>query len=158
MAVLILICAVFRSRAHSWRSFLLTINLSHARHDTYEVWGFRVTDGGVCGDWGECYGCLCLDGSGNNRPSIDDFYSAKINACRATSLPRMRKVICAEKEPGPPQEATPHVSIEPCVWQYLCLTCLEMLSHSTRASAGLFGAWQLTQTCDITVKGDYIDI
>ena len=31
----------------------------------------------------------------------------KISACRAMSLPRMRKIICAEKEPGPPQEATP---------------------------------------------------
>ena len=30
----------------------------------------------------------------------------KISACRATSLPRMRKIICAEKEPRPPQEAT----------------------------------------------------
>ena len=34
-------------------------------------------------------------------------YSAKISACRAISLPRMRKIMCAEKEPGPPQEATP---------------------------------------------------
>ena len=31
----------------------------------------------------------------------------KNSACRATSLPRMRKIVCAEKEPGPPQEATP---------------------------------------------------
>ena len=31
----------------------------------------------------------------------------KKRACRAISLPRMRKIICAEKEPGPPQEATP---------------------------------------------------
>ena len=30
-----------------------------------------------------------------------------VSAGRATSLPRMRKIICAEKEPGPPQEATP---------------------------------------------------
>ena len=33
----------------------------------------------------------------------------KIGACRATALPRMRKIICAEKEPGPPQEATPQI-------------------------------------------------
>jgi len=31
----------------------------------------------------------------------------KISACRAMSLPRMRKIICAEKESGPPPEATP---------------------------------------------------
>ena len=46
---------------------------------------------GVCSDWGECKGCFCWDGSGNNWPSIDDFYSAKISACWTTSLPRMRK-------------------------------------------------------------------
>ena len=56
-----------------------------------------------------CTGCLCRDDSGNNWPSIDDFYSAKISACRVTSLPRMQKTICAEKEPGPPQEATPQI-------------------------------------------------
>ena len=99
--------AVFRSRAPSWRSFLLTTNLSHARQITYEVSGFHVTDGDVSNDWGECNGCFCQGGSGNNWPSIDEFYSAKISACRAMSLPRMRKIICAEKEPGPPPEATP---------------------------------------------------
>ena len=100
--------AVFRSRAPSWRPFLLKLtDLSHTRQITYEVWGFHVTDGDVCSDWGECNGCFCWGGSGNNWPSIDDFYSAKICACRAISLPRMRKIICAEKEPGPPQEATP---------------------------------------------------
>ena len=63
MAVPMLIRAVFRSRAASWRSFLLTINLSHARQVTYEVWGFHVTDGDVCSD---CNRCFCRDGSENN--------------------------------------------------------------------------------------------
>ena len=85
----------------------LTINLSHAKQVTYEVWRFHVTDGDVRSDWWECNGCFCRDGNWNNWSSIDDFCSAKISACRATSLPRMRKIICAEKEPGPPQEATP---------------------------------------------------
>ena len=106
MVVPMLSRAVFRSRAASWRSFLLTINLSHARQVTYEVWGFHVTDGDFCSDWGDCNGCFCRDESGNNWPSVDDFHSAKISACRATSLPRMRKILCAKKEPGPPQEAT----------------------------------------------------
>ena len=35
-------CRVFQSRAPSWRSFLLTVNWSHARQVTYEVWGFHV--------------------------------------------------------------------------------------------------------------------
>ena len=50
MAVPILSCTVFRSRAPSWRSFLLTINVSHARHDTYESEDFvvsAVTEGSV---------------------------------------------------------------------------------------------------------------
>ena len=45
---------MFRSRAPSWSSFLLTINLSHARHDTYESEDFvlqmevsAVTEGSV---------------------------------------------------------------------------------------------------------------
>ena len=72
MAVPMLSCIVFWSRAPLWRLFLLTVNLSHARQVTYEVWGIHVTDGDVCSDWGECNGCLCQDGSGNNSPSIDD--------------------------------------------------------------------------------------
>ena len=40
-----------------------------------------VTEGSVM-----CNGCLCRDESGNNWPSIDDFYSAKRSACRATSV------------------------------------------------------------------------
>ena len=91
----------------SWRSFLLTINLSHARQVTYEVWGFHVTDGDVSNDWWEYNVCFCRDGNWNNWSSIDEFCSAKISACRAISLPWMRKIICAEKESGPPQEATP---------------------------------------------------
>ena len=54
MAVPILSRTVFRSRAPSWSSFLLTINLSHARHDTYESEDFvlqmevsAVTEGSV---------------------------------------------------------------------------------------------------------------
>ena len=35
----------------SWRSFLFTVNLSHARQVTYEVWGFHVRDRDVCSDW-----------------------------------------------------------------------------------------------------------
>ena len=35
--------------------------------------------------------------------------ATKKSACQATSLPRMRKIICIEKEPGPPQEATPQI-------------------------------------------------
>ena len=65
---------------------LLTINLSHARQVTYEVWGFHVTDGDVCSDWGECNGCFCRDGNGNNWPSIDDFYSAKTCKCRSSDI------------------------------------------------------------------------
>ena len=33
----------------------------------------------------------------------------KKSACRETSLPRMRKVICAQKKCGLPQEATPQI-------------------------------------------------
>ena len=69
-------CSVFQTRAPSWRLFLLTINIGHARRVTYEASWFHVTDGGVCSDWGEFNGCLCRDGNGNNCPSIGDFYSA----------------------------------------------------------------------------------
>ena len=77
MTVPTLSCSVFWSRTPSWISFLLIINFSPARQVNYEVWGFRITDGDVCSDWGECNGCFCLDGSGNNGPFIDDLYSAK---------------------------------------------------------------------------------
>ena len=41
----------------------------------------------------------------DNWPPIDDFYSAKKkSSCRATCLPRMRRIVCAEREPGPLQE------------------------------------------------------
>ena len=35
--------------------------------------------------------------------------TTKRSACQATSLPRMWKIIRVEKEPGPPQEATPQI-------------------------------------------------
>ena len=46
-------------------------------------------------------------GSGNNGPSVDDLYATRKDAIQATSLPRMRKIICEEKDPAPPQEAAP---------------------------------------------------
>ena len=60
-----------------------------------------VTEGTVMGVFAE------MEMKTTGHPLMTSTDSAKISACRATSLPRMRKIICAEKEPGPPKEATP---------------------------------------------------
>ena len=39
--------------------------------------------------------------------------TTKRSACQVTSLPRMWKIIRVEKEPGPPQEATPQIGLWP---------------------------------------------
>ena len=59
-----------------------------------------VTDGSVMGVYAE------METETTGHPLMTST-PQKISACRATSLPRMRKIICAEKEPAPPQEATP---------------------------------------------------
>ena len=70
MAVPMLNCVMFRSRASSWRFFFLTERLLTKSEDSVlQMEVCTVTDMIF-------FGYHCRDGNESSRPSIDDFYSA----------------------------------------------------------------------------------
>ena len=116
------------------------INLSHVRHVTYEVWGFHVTDGDICSDWGDCNRCFCRDGSENNSVDYCMFSlnsNEKIVENIAIYMRPLHSFIPPEFQPTGVQWTGLALGEPPCWTQQTppgCLLCQVSMLHTSSCS------------------------